>query len=1586
MACGALASARGHAIARAAFFHVASRGKWGYSHGTMPPEPEPPPPPAAPAPPKKKRRVLRIALYVLGIPLVLASLVVAYLHTGAGKARVRGAVRERLQERTFGQVELGVVDYALFGEVKLGDLHLKDPQGTEVVALSSLTVQPSWGDLLRGRIVISRVALSGLAVHVIKDADGGSNLQRLIKPRPEDPQRKPLDRRIDVDAVSMDGVAVDVTQPDGTRVILSDVAVSGAVSVQPADRMVDVELDRIGLSALVDKGRGGLKLGLTKVATGLSIHLDKGAGKATLQPLAGRVGVTLPDQAERGFDIALGGFSADIGEGGVGVSLDKLLAGAVALASVEVKGRVADGKVDGSQQADVLGLKVSGARVNELLGRDVLVCDIDVETHVLGPPDKIAIATKITTGGTAIVVDGAVGVADPAHPTYDVAVTLTGVDTEKVLAPALGISPVLVEKIEASVKGQGREADSAGAVAKVEVTGATARGVRIDGLTFEGELDKGVLKVRSIVAKALGQRVTASGEIELATKRVDLTVGVEGDVGDVLGRLGAAGLPVKASVPRGAVRLPPGDLTIQAKGFLSGAIDVEASAKKLGVFGGSVRLGARASLIRHDPPLDGGKKVTVTALDADFHLGGVKLSSLLAMRGKKLEGMDGTISGEVHVEGTPERPRAKVALGMLTSRADGGKTVRLSLSGDVAQGAADIRASLMPSEGAGEIFGLTAKLPLSLQGPKKGVDLHRPLALHASLPRRSFADVWALVPDSVLPAPVMAWLKGGVDLKMIPGDLALELDVAGTAEKPDAKLEATVSAKAVLGHDRTQKVAVAVTLKPGEKGLAAKANVGLWLDAAKDKLVQVKAEADLSRSPALGPAEVDYRAGVTVGPLSPKDLFMLDEAARATPGTAFASIDLTGNKQDLAAHLLVSADDVRPGGLGPLGLGAAVDLGEQGTTVDVRLRGPDAPDGPAKSDLLVLAGKVGLAGKGLFARLKDRDHLDPTVALALDIPKRALASLAWLQPALAKAPGNLSGSIPITGTVKAPLAKGALVLGDVLRANGQPGGAVVAIDAGADELLAKIGVGVPDPVKAPLQITLRAPRGALSKMGDGAVLPASATIRADKVDITQLLPAALQRDSRIGFAGTLDWNMDIQAGIVRPKPEKKIQIVDGSIAGALDLHDATIALPGTTRAYRDVGLLLKADAAGLHLDSLRAKESDADVKERTLVVKGDIGLDKLRPTTATLSLAAEKWLLFGPRQLGFADAPRGALSLAATARADFTKPIRAVSASIGKLEFIAPERFERAHQPEDVQAGDLVFLGEDKTPLGKLPVPASVAEAAGPKAAKAANDQSGWDIDVHLADGVHLLQAPIEIWPSGDISVKVRPGGREIKAAIDIRKGGLSIGGHSHGLVRGTVTFDAKHPKGFLDLAFERPMRPAALRQISEASGGTTVEVHMFGPLADRKMVLSGAGTAGALWDVLSMHNVGRARYVSEPDLPWSISTEFPQHDNLLVLGFLAVNLPHLLFLDRFAVWGDPYDDPRAYGKLTHLEAERFAAGNALRVRVGARPPSAGQSEAEAEIDYVIVNVPRMLLGVGVTGGTRGGGGPGIVWEWSSKD
>jgi hypothetical protein len=159
----------------------------------------------------------------------------------------------------------------------------------------------------------------------------------------------------------------------------------------------------------------------------------------------------------------------------------------------------------------------------------------------------------------------------------------------------------------------------------------------------------------------------------------------------------------------------------------------------------------------------------------------------------------------------------------------------------------------------------------------------------------------------------------------------------------------------------------------------------------------------------------------------------------------------------------------------------------------------------------------------------------------------------------------------------------------------------------------------------------------------------------------------------------------------------------------------------------------------------------------------------------------------------------------------------------------------------------------------------------------------------------------------------------------------------------------------------------------------------MSGPISDRKTVISGAGSPGALYDLLSMHNVGQPRFITEPDLPDTGGVEFPQLEDVLILSFLSVNLPHLMFLDRGVAWSDPYDDTTGrYGKLEHYEAERTRGR--VRVRGISRPETVGRSDAEVGLDLLLVDTPTFQAGTGVLAGSRLGGGPGLFLEWSSDD
>src|SRR5262249_25171128 len=149
------------------------------------------------------------------------------------------------------------------GDLELGGVHLSDAKGDEVVALETLRVAPAWGDLVRGAIAIDRIDVHGVRLHVVKDANGVTNLATLFKPRPPPTKpSQPSHERIELRKLAVDDVVVTVDQPDGSRIRVSDVVVDASMAAVPADKTVALEVGKLGVSVAIDKGDGTLKVGV----------------------------------------------------------------------------------------------------------------------------------------------------------------------------------------------------------------------------------------------------------------------------------------------------------------------------------------------------------------------------------------------------------------------------------------------------------------------------------------------------------------------------------------------------------------------------------------------------------------------------------------------------------------------------------------------------------------------------------------------------------------------------------------------------------------------------------------------------------------------------------------------------------------------------------------------------------------------------------------------------------------------------------------------------------------------------------------------------------------------------------------------------------------------------------------------------------------------------------------------------------------------------------------------------------------------------------------------------------------------------
>jgi hypothetical protein len=662
-------------------------------------------------------------------------------------------------------------------------------------------------------------------------------------------------------------------------------------------------------------------------------------------------------------------------------------------------------------------------------------------------------------------------------------------------------------------------------------------------------------------------------------------------------------------------------------------------------------------------------------------------------------------------------------------------------------------------------------------------------------------------------------------------------------------------------------------------------------------------------------------------------------------GDVEAHVDLAGSLAkpsgtfELAATVNGSKATERVELAGTLATAAGkLSLGTTGTVSLDKLNGPAA----------VLAATITAPFDGKLDRASMR--AGAVIDATIDLPERPLASLAFLRPRLAKLDGKLGGRITATGAAAKPQVTADLAWRGYRLANGST----------SDTTLAARGT------PTALTIELRH-AGALA-------IDATITRSAGRTEIdartkansplVALLPA---------FALT---TKQVEPGRITTDLAGHITLIHGklhelSTTGGLAITGAAASIPNTRRRVHGIGLELASEPNGLRIKSLIAHESDAENKDRRITGSGLLALDGVRPRTLDLSLVAHDWLLFGSQTLGPADAPRAAVDFDIAAAIDFTAPILGVDATVRSLALRAPERFERGHQPEYASVtGDIIYV-DKTTRVGALPVAAATAPPAPRK-------RRPMDIRIHIPKPIHIVQTPFDLVARGELTVAVRETGATTRGALTMDSGELDLFGRKHALVSGSFAFTDEHPRGHLELVFERALPNPTMRDLSRASAGSGSRIMFAGPLTKPKVTLG--GTTQALAEVMATYNAGRPVHATDLGTPASATVQAPRGDQLLVLTFMAQNLPHLVFLDKISAWADP----SAYGRIQHVEAERHIDN--ARIRAVTRPSTPGRSSAELHYDRMLIDTDRAAVGVGVRAGDRGGGGVGVFVEWSSDD
>jgi len=1502
------------------------------------------------------RRVARVTLIALGSLLLLVVLFVGFLHTGPGQSLVRRQVEHRLSARVNGSVELRELRFSLFGRVKLGGLRIRDASGNDAIVLESLEIVPIWKSLLKGETALERVTLRGLAIAVKKHADGTSSLDELfVKPKeeaPTGPSKPPAEKRTLVKALEIADVSFTLENPDGTKIAVRDVGLKGSIEGVSVAKTWDVHLHDV-VAALEVAKKDGPTIAVSGLKTQLDVSMVKGVGKAQLAPFSTHVKLSQSGLLLRETDFAVGGLEVDVEPGKIHALLERLLAGMLALEKIDLRASFSDGTpktLVGPQHAQILGLHLDAEKLGVLLGKPILASDVDVEIQVDGPTNELALVTKVKTKGGTIVLKGTLDASKLDRLGYDLDLLAENLDSEK-LVKGIEVPKVDSKSLHVVLKGKGTRKEEIETDVKLTLGPTTIKNIPIESAELDGRFVRGAVEIKSLVVKVFDVEATVNGTFDTTEKRVKAKVTLHGDVPKAIAKAKAAGIAVPDRVASLGLS---NDAVIEVEGKLDESLDVHVPGTTLLVAGGKVAVKGNAKLAKgpSSPTNEKGeKKLALESFDGDIELSGVSLGQLGALAGKKLP-VEGVASGKITANGTPTDPALDFAL---TVHAQ--KSVKLDVKGHGTKHGID--ATIDATEKNGKVFSVKANAPLVGGKLREG-----PLSVKLDLPKRSIDSIVALLPPALLAGK-----------KLPSGEIEAHVDVHGTTTRPVGTFAIDLGTS-LTGTDKAERAKVTGTIGSEGTKTVVSTDTTLWLDAKGEPVATGKIVTKLPTSPLFGVNDYEWSILFDLKPQMIDELPLpMETLAKLSQVNASigAHVDLHGNRNDAFGEVRLDLVDAIVGLIGPFDakLGFAIAKADTGMNLDVVFGG---------TPVVKTTGTVGVPGSGLLASVRAKKPFDPTLALVLEVPEKEISF------------GTIRGSWKIGGKALEPTIDGALVFDRFATIDGSQGRAALELVGDRAKLRAVLGLGKQNAGTTPVRLEVStSPNSIIDAMGapDGGNVDIALLAKAANVDLTTLVPtfAFGDKDAKIPkLSGRLDWDMRGAFGLTVSKKARTLNKAE--VNGKLTLTKGSLGIPGSARVYHDVGLELVAQNDPIKTLKLVALESDLQNPKRSLSLSGSMSWDKLTPKSASLDLAASDWLVFGHPKVGPADAPRGSLDADIHVDADLSTHVRSVTANLKKLELKIPDRFARSHFQEVVSLGDVAYLDNPSVTLGKLPIPEKVEKSespAGPSESEPSPDEEGTDIHVLANKGIRLQQFPLDLNLVGEVHAALRPSGRKVRGKLVGTGGNITVLGKQHPLSKGSIVFDAAHPAGFMDLVFARPPSVSVLREVSLASAGDAVQVCMAGPLDKPRLSFRGVGNA-VLFDNASMENDGHLRWKSEPGLPTTATAQGPQMPQIVMSTFMSVNLPHLLFLDRIDYWANPYDARDSYGRLVNLDGEKFGSDGKSRVRVKARPPTAGASDAEIGWDYLLDNSSRTLFGVGVTAGSRIGGGPGLFFEWSSAD
>ncbi len=323
------------------------------------------------------RFVVRLAQAAALLAVALVLLFFGLTRTEVGRDGLRGQIVAAFDRQFEGSLEIGTLAGNLVYDLWATDVRLRDGQGRVVLAADSVVLAPTWGGLLRRRLVIDEATLVRPRIALVRDAAGRWNLADVFVPRtPSTEAGQPLDVR-----------APELRILDGTLTTRREGEAPGAVRNEMVFDYTETTVTDLTLHAELDWTRTQRRLRLREGSArlplqDLTVHrldarLDLSGGNLRLRDV-----VLETDGSRIEGDFAL--LSADNEPARLSLTL-------------------APSRLDGAELTRV---------VPAVPMADVL----DLSAHVSGPLDDLAVsALTLERGATAVRASGSVrGLPDAA--------------------------------------------------------------------------------------------------------------------------------------------------------------------------------------------------------------------------------------------------------------------------------------------------------------------------------------------------------------------------------------------------------------------------------------------------------------------------------------------------------------------------------------------------------------------------------------------------------------------------------------------------------------------------------------------------------------------------------------------------------------------------------------------------------------------------------------------------------------------------------------------------------------------------------------------------------------------------------------------------------------------------------------------------------------------------------------------------------------------------------------------------------------------------------------------------------------------